>query len=87
MLQFGFSEYKSRTFEVKLMTESSRNHKQTNPLHAMRAVLWSFFGVRSKSEYQADINRLTMTQIIVAGIVGAILFVMTLLLLVYFVTR
>ena len=53
----------------------------------MRAVLWSFFGVRSKSEYQADINRLSMPQIIVAGIIGAVLFVMTLLLLVYFVTR
>jgi len=69
------------------MTEGSKSHKQTSALHAMRAVLWSFFGVRSKSEYHADINRLTMTQIIVAGIIGAILFVMTLLLLVYFVTR
>lgn len=53
----------------------------------MRAVLWSFIGIRSKSEYQADITRLTMTQIIVAGVIGAILFVMTLLLVVYFVTR
>ena len=69
------------------MTESSESHKQQSALHAMRAVLWSFFGVRSKSEYQADINRLTMTQIIVAGIFGAVLFVMTLLLLVYFVTK
>lgn len=69
------------------MTDSSKSNKQTSSLHAMRAVLWSFFGVRSKSEYQADINRLSMTQIIVAGIIGAVLFVMTLLLLVYFVTR
>jgi hypothetical protein len=87
MLQFGFCENKSSTLEVKSMTDSSRNPKQSNPLHAMRAVMWSFFGVRSKSEYQADINRLTMAQIIVAGIIGAVLFVMTLLLLVYFVTR
>ena len=69
------------------MKQVSASHKHTNPLHAMRAVLWSFFGVRSKSEYQADINRLSMTQIIVAGVVGAVLFVMSLLLLVYFVTR
>ncbi|HQS59505.1 MAG: hypothetical protein B7Y56_10255 [Gallionellales bacterium 35-53-114] len=69
------------------MTDSSGSNKKSSALHAMRAVLWSFFGVRSKNEYQADINRLTMTQIIVAGIFGAVLFVMTLLLLVYFVTR
>lgn len=69
------------------MAESNDSKKHTGAIHAMRAVLWSFFGVRSKSEYQADINRLTMTQIIAAGIVGAFLFVMTLLVLVYFVTR
>lgn len=69
------------------MTDSSGSNKKSGALHAMRAVLWSFFGVRSKDEYQADINRLTMTQIIVAGIFGAVLFVMSLLLLVYFVTR
>lgn len=69
------------------MTESNESKKQSSALHAMRAVLWSFFGVRSKSEYQADITRLTMTQIIVSGVIGAILFVMTLLILVYFVTR
>jgi len=69
------------------MTEGKGSHKQTSVLTAMRAVLWGFFGVRSKGEYEADISRLTMTQIIVAGIVGAILFVMTLILVVYFVTR
>jgi len=69
------------------MTEGGGNKKQASALQAMRAVLWSFFGVRSKSEYQADITRLTMTQIIVSGIIGAILFVTTLLLVVYFVTR
>ena len=69
------------------MTEGRGKQNKPSALHAMRAVLWSFVGIRSKSEYQADITRLTMTQIIVAGIIGAVLFVMTLLLLVYFVTR
>ena len=53
----------------------------------MSAVLWSFFGVRSKDEHQADITRLSMSTIIVFGIIGAALFVLTLLLLVSFVTR
>jgi hypothetical protein len=69
------------------MSDGSVGKRKSSALHAMRAVLWSFIGVRSKSEYQADITRLTMGQIVVAGIIGAILFVMTLLLVVYFVTR
>ena len=69
------------------MADSSSGKKQVGAIHAMRAVLWSFFGVRDKDEYHADINRLTMPQIIVAGIIGAVLFVMSILLLVYFVTR
>lgn len=69
------------------MSESTASKGKQGALHAMRAVLWSFIGIRSKSEYQADITRLTMGQIIVAGVIGAILFVMTLLLVVYFVTK
>ena len=69
------------------MTEGKVGKSKPSALHAMRAVLWSFIGIRSKSEYQADITRLTMTQIIVAGVIGAVMFVMTLLLVVYFVTK
>ena len=69
------------------MTESSERRKQATALQAMRAVSWSFFGVRSNSGCQEDITRLTMKQIIVSGIIGVFLFVMTLLILVYFVTR
>ena len=69
------------------MTKSREGHKQNSALHAMRAVLWGAVGIRSESGCQADINRLTMTQIIVAGIFGVVLFVMTLLLLVYFITK
>ncbi len=69
------------------MTDNSNKDKKTSTLHAIKAVLWSFVGIRSKSEYQADITRLTMTQVIIAGIVGAVLFVLTLVLLVNFVTR
>ena len=69
------------------MTDSSKNEKKATALQAMRAVLWSFFGVRSKDEHQADISRLSMSTIIVFGIVGAVLFVFTLLLLVNLITR
>ena len=69
------------------MANTSINQKQSGAFSAMRAVLWSFIGVRSKSEYQADITRLTMGQLVVAGIVGALLFILMLVVVVYFVTR
>jgi hypothetical protein len=69
------------------MENTSINQKQAGAFSAMRAVLWSFIGVRSKSEYQADITRLTMGQLVVAGIVGALLFILMLVVVVYFVTR
>lgn len=48
----------------------------------LRAVLWSFFGVRKKSEYEKDAARLNPVYVIVVGVIAAALFVMTLLLIV-----
>lgn len=69
------------------MADTGNTQKQSGAFAAMRAVFFSFIGVRSKSEYQADITRLSMGQLVVAGIIGAILFVFTLVAVVYFVTR
>ncbi len=48
----------------------------------VQAVLWSFFGVRKKSAYEADTQRLNPLHVIVAGILAALLFVLGLLMLV-----
>ena len=48
----------------------------------MRAVLWSFFGVRRGSEYEKDAVRLNPVYVIIAGIGAAALFVLTLVLVV-----
>jgi hypothetical protein len=48
----------------------------------VKAVLWSFFGVRRKSAYEADTQQLNPVHVIIAGIIGAILFVLGLLMLV-----
>ena len=37
----------------------------------MRAVLWSFFGVRRKSDYEKDAARLNPVHVIIAGIAAA----------------
>jgi Protein of unknown function (DUF2970) len=51
-------------------------------LPTMRAVLWSFFGVRRRSEYEKDSVRLNPVYVIIAGIGAAALFVLTLVLVV-----
>ena len=56
-------------------------------LQAARAVFWSFFGVRKGADYDRDAVRLTPGQVIVAGLIGAALFIATLLGGVYLVMR
>ena len=51
----------------------------------LRAVGWSFFGVRNSAEHEKDVDRLNPLHVIAAGVIGAIVFVVLLLLLVRFV--
>jgi hypothetical protein len=52
-------------------------------LKAALAVFWSFFGVRKRRDYDADAHSLTPAQVIIAGLIGGLVFVLTMLLLVY----
>ena len=54
---------------------------------AFRAVFWSFFGVRRRSEYEADTQRLNPQHVIAAGLVSAAVFVAALFAVVHIVTR
>lgn len=51
----------------------------------MRAVAWSFFGVRRSREYEQDVSKLNPVHVIVAGVLGAALFIVALVLLVRWV--
>jgi hypothetical protein len=51
-----------------------------------RAVLWSFFGVRKRGDYEKDAAQLNPLHVIIMGIIGAALFVFVLLLIVKWVT-
>ena len=48
----------------------------------VKAVLWSFFGVRKKSGFEEDTQNLNPLHVIIAGVIAAILFVLALLTLV-----
>ena len=45
----------------------------------VKAVLWSFFGVRKGSAYEEDTQKLNPVHVIIAGIIAAVLFVLALL--------
>ena len=51
----------------------------------MKAVAWSFFGVRKSSEYDKDVSQLNPVHVIAAGLIGAVVFVVLLVLLVRWV--
>jgi hypothetical protein len=44
----------------------------------LKAVFWSFFGVRKKGDYEQDAAQLNPVHVIIAGIIGAALFVLML---------
>lgn len=51
-------------------------------LRVFKTVFWSFFGVRRQADNLADLANITLVQVIIAGIIGAVIFVTTLVLLV-----
>lgn len=67
------------------MDNGKPEEKKATNLQAGRAVFWSFFGVRKGKDYETDAGSLTPVQVVVAGVIGAVLFVLTLLLTVYLV--
>lgn len=56
-------------------------------LKTIRAVLSGFLGIRSKDGYHSDFEQLSLPKIIAVGIVGTIIFILTLVLIVGYVTR
>jgi hypothetical protein len=54
-------------------------------LQTMRAVAWSFFGVRKSADYENDVNQLNPVHVIIAGVIGAVVFVVLLIVLVNWV--
>ena len=56
--------------------------KKSGFMQSMKAVMWGFLGVRKQSGLQEDIASLSFVHIIIAGVVGALIFMGALLLIV-----
>lgn len=41
----------------------------------MKAVFWSFFGIRKRSDYEKDAAQLNPIHLIIAGLIGALIFI------------
>ena len=53
----------------------------------LKAVGWSFFGVRQASEYEKDVNQLNPVHVIVAAVIAAAVFVGVLMAVVRWVVQ
>lgn len=63
----------------------ARAPKKASPLQLAKAVFWSFLGIRKRRDHEADNVVLKPLQVIIAGLIGAAVFVSGLILLVRFV--
>ena len=52
-----------------------------------RAVLWSFFGVRRKSDYEKDAAQLNPVVVVIMGVAAAALFIIVLIIIVTLIVR
>ena len=68
------------------MPSGAKKPAKATPLQVARAVLWSFFGIRKRAAYERDAVSLTLPQVVVAGIIGALVLVLSLIMLVRWVT-
>jgi hypothetical protein len=59
--------------------------RPASPLQTMRAVAWSFLGIRRSSGYAQDVQKLNPVHVVIGGVAGAAVFVGTIVLLVRWV--
>lgn len=71
--------------KVDAMDEVKKPQQQASFLYSMKAVFWSFLGLRRKSDFDADSAKLNPVHVIIAGLIGVALFITLLISIVKFV--
>lgn len=66
-------------------TEHQAETARPSFLRSLVAVLWSFVGIRKSSDHQNDLNSVRPEHAIIAGLIAAAVFVVSLILIVHFV--
>ena len=60
--------------------------RKAGPLDVAKAVFWSFLGIRKRVAHEQDFVTLKPLQVIIAGLIGAVLLVFTIVMLVRYIT-
>ena len=61
------------------------SRRKVSIVQTLKAVGWSFFGVRKSGEFEKDVNQLNPLHVAIAGVIGAIGLIVVLMLLVNWV--
>jgi hypothetical protein len=73
-------------FESSLQAQSPLKQKATL-LQVIKAVLWSMLGVRQQKGYEDDTAKITLKQAVIAGLIGGVFFVISMITVVSFVIK
>lgn len=60
--------------------------KKASLWQVIKAVFWSFAGIRKKSDLEKDAEMIQPSQVVIGGLIGGLVFVVSVLLLVKWVT-
>ena len=69
------------------MQDDAPQKRKATFVQTMKAVLWSFFGVRKRSDYERDAAQLNPVHVIIAALIGALVFVLVLIAIVKTVVK
>ena len=67
-------------------TEKQPRARDASVFDVAKAVFWSFLGIRKRAAHERDAVTIKPRQVIIAGIIGAVIFVLSLVTLVRFIT-
>ena len=76
---------KARFGNDSLENESSPTARKLAFGQTLRAVAWSFFGIRKSADHEQDVKNLNPIHVVIAALIGVAVFVAFLVLLVHFV--
>jgi len=69
------------------MNPSQHPRQKASIIQVAKAVFFSFLGVRKRKDYESDSAKITLIQVIVAGLIGVAILIAGLLLLVSVVIK
>jgi hypothetical protein len=62
-----------------------QRRKKSSLFAVVGTIMWSFLGVRRRAAHESETVRLSLVQILAAGVIGAVIFVAVLVALVRFI--